>query len=339
MSHFRKTACRGTLPLIAAVAISAATTATASERSKIWIKSSLDGTAQPSYLILPEGFDPHGKPVPLLVSLHSWSRDLEYRSWRMEQSADERGWIYLFPNFRGPNQHPDACGSLKAQQDILDAVAWVKARYPVDADRVYLAGASGGGHMTLLMAGRHPEVWAAASAYVGISDLASWHKRHADGRYGKMMRLSCGGAPGDSPQVDREYRARSPLTHLQRAVRVALDINTGIHDGHTGSVPIRHSLDAFNVIARAGGHEPIREEEITQLSRRNGRLEKPLEGDLAEDAAYGRRIYLRRYAGPARVTVFEGGHEFLPDAAVAWLENKVRRSQKAEGKPAAAGGP
>ena len=256
--------------------------------------------------------------------LHSWSRDGEYRDWDMEQLAERRGWIYLFPNFRGSNQHPDACGSPKAQQDILDAVAWAKVNYPVDEDRVYLVGASGGGHMTLLMAGRHPEVWAAASAYVGISDLAAWHKLHAGDRYGEMLRLSCGGAPGDSPEVDRQFRQRSPLTHLHRAADVALDINTGIHDGHTGSVPIRHSLDAFNVIARAGNYPPITEDEIQQLSRPDGRLEQPRESDLADDPTYGRAIYLRRQAGPVRVTVFEGGHEFLPAAAASWLDGKVR---------------
>jgi poly(3-hydroxybutyrate) depolymerase len=296
----------------------------AGERAKVWIKSSIDGTSQPSYVILPEGFDPQGPPVPLLVALHSWSRDLEYRGWTMERLAEERGWIYLFPNFRGPNQHPDACGSLKAQQDILDAVAWAKATYRVDGIRVYLVGASGGGHMTMLMVGRHPEVWAAASAWVGISDLAAWHKLHARGRYGQMMRLSCGGAPGDSPQVDRQYRERSPITHIHRAVNVALDLNTGIKDGHEGSVPIRHTLDAFNAIARAAGCEPISEEEIQQLSRPDGRLKHPRETDQVTDSSYGRQIHLRRHAGGVRVTVFEGGHEILPHAAVAWLEKKVR---------------
>jgi acetyl esterase/lipase len=39
-------------------------------------------------------------------------------------------------------------------QDILDAVAWARDSYPVDPQRVYLTGASGGGHMTLLMVRR-----------------------------------------------------------------------------------------------------------------------------------------------------------------------------------------
>jgi dipeptidyl aminopeptidase/acylaminoacyl peptidase len=291
----------------------------AGERRKVFIKSTVDGTPQPSYVILPKGFDPEGKSVPLIVALHSWSGDLEQRRQDREQLAERRGWIYLAPNFRGRNDNPAACGSQLAQQDILDAVEWAQEKYPIDKRRVYLTGASGGGHMTMLMAGRHPDVWAAASAWVGISDLAAWHKKHADTRYGEMMRRSCGGAPGDSAEVDKQYRARSPLTHLHRAVNVPLDIAAGVHDGYTGSVPIRHSLDAFNMIAKAAKSTTISEDEIKQISRKNGRLDKPLASDQVKDASFGREIYLRRTANKARVTIFEGGHEGIATAAIEWL--------------------
>jgi dipeptidyl aminopeptidase/acylaminoacyl peptidase len=259
------------------------------------------------------------------VSLHSWSGDVEQRNEPLEQLVAKRGWIYLFPHFRGQNNHPDACGSQKAQQDILDAVVWARERYPVDPSRIYLTGSSGGGHMTMLMVGCHPEVWAAASAWVGISDLVAWHERHANGRYGEMLRQSCGGAPGDGVEVDRQYRERSPITHLDRAEDVPLDIAAGIHDGHEGSVPIRQSLNAFNVLARAAGAAPISEDEIAQLSRKNGRLKRPSPTDQIDDPSFGRKIYLRRYANRARITIFEGGHEGLPEATVAWLGRHSKR--------------
>jgi dipeptidyl aminopeptidase/acylaminoacyl peptidase len=296
-------------------------------RRKVMIRSTADETDQPCYVTLPASFNSKQPAVPLLVSLHSWSGDVEQRSasqQMLEEMAVERGWIHLFPHFRGPNSHPDACGSVKAQQDILDAVAWAKAQYPVDPRRIYLTGSSGGGHMTMLMAGRHPHIWAAASAWVGISDLAAWHQLHADDRYGAMLRASCGGAPGQSPEIDEQYRARSPLTHLARVIDVPLDIAAGIHDGHRGSVPIRHSLDAFNEIANAVGGRTISDEEIRQLSQPNGRLEQPHPSDQASDTDLGRSIFLRRRAGKARVTIFEGGHEGLPSPAIAWLEQHVR---------------
>lgn len=310
--------------LVAAVTIAGTVRLEAGQRTKVSIKSTVDGTDQPCYVILPDGFDVTGEPVPLLVSLHTWSGNVEQRNLPLEQLADQRGWIYLFPHFRGPNSNPDACGSVKAQQDILDAVVWAQAKYPVDPKRIYLTGVSGGGYMTMLMVGCHPDIWSAASAWVGISDLAAWHERHAKSRYGAMVRESCGGAPGDSEAVDRQYRERSPITHLHRAKDVPLEIAAGIHDGHKGSVPIRHSLEAFNAIARAAGATPVSEEEIVQLSRKDGRLDNPLPSDLVEDPTLGRKIYLRRRAGPVRVTIFEGGHEGIAAAAIAWLERHAK---------------
>ena len=177
--------------------------------------------------------------------------------------------------------------------------------------------------MTMQMVGCHPDVWTAASAWVGISDLASWHGKHANDRYGDMMRKVCGGAPGDSKAVDEQYRLRSPLTHLPRAAKVALDISAGVHDGHTGSVPVRHSLDAFNAIAKAAGGKQISETEIAQISRQNGRLDQPTATDQVFDRSFGRQIHLRRHAGRARVNIFEGGHEGIEAAAIAWLEKHV----------------
>jgi hypothetical protein len=235
----------------------------------------------------------------------------------------QRGWICIYPNFRGRNDNPMACGSLAAQQDILDAVTWAKKHYKINSRRVYLTGVSGGGHMTMLMAGCHPEVWTAASAWVGISDLASWHGKHSQDRYGEMMRSVCGGAPGDSDLIDKQYRLRSPLTHLHRAAKVALDISAGVHDGHTGSVPVRHSLAAFNTIAKAARGKQITEAEIGQISRKEGRLDKPTPSDQVVDPSFGRQIHLRRHAGRARVTIFEGGHEGIEAAAIAWLEKHV----------------
>ena len=312
------------LLLVAAFGLAGQSLLRAGERMKIQVTSTVDGTEQPSYLILPEGFDSDGEPVPLLVSLHTWSGNVEQAQPDMEKEADQRGWIYLYPHFRGPNQRPDACGSLKARQDILDAMDWVMKRYPIDTRRVYLTGASGGGHMSMLMAGRYPDRWTAVSAWVGISDLAAWEKRHSNDNYGAMVRASCGGVPADGPPVAKQYRNRSPLSWLHRAVALPMDLAAGVHDGHRGSVPVRHTLDAFNVVAKAQGAPLITEEELAQISRANGRLRNPLPSDLKQDPTYGRAIYLRRTAGKTRVTIFEGGHERLAQAAAEWLARQVK---------------
>jgi dipeptidyl aminopeptidase/acylaminoacyl peptidase len=293
-------------------------------REEIQITSTKDGTEQPSYLILPKGHDAQSDPVPLVVSLHPWSANIDGgRNEDLEALVFEKGWIYLWPHFRGRNNTPEAMGSELAQQDILDAVAWTRENYPVDGERIYLTGRSGGGHMTMLMCGRYPDVWTAAVAWVGISDLAAWHDTHKDGNYGKMIRQSVG-APGESESIDAELAARSPLTHLSKARDVALHIAAGRHDGHTGSVPISHSLNAFNEIARANGTDLITEDEIAQMLRPDGHLDTPTAHDQVTDAAFGKEIFLRRQAGNAMVTVFEGGHTGIATATMDWFEGGRR---------------
>lgn len=315
------------LTLVFAFRAPSVTAADVPPLTKISVLSTLDGIAQPSLLWLPESAQTTARP--LLVSLHSWSADYTQDRSRWHAEAVNRDWIYLQPNFRGINDHPQACGSRLARQDILDATDWVIEHHKVDTSRVYLAGVSGGGHMSLLMAARHPQRFSAVSPWVGISDLAEWYRFHTLGqptRYARMMSACCGGPPGRSEQTDREYHERSSIHFLQQAVGLPLDINAGVLDGKTGSVPIHHSLRAFNVIAEASGHETIPEREMDLLWER-GRLLEPQPGDETPDPTYGRDILLRRQAGAARVTIFDGTHEALPSAACEWLAQQSRKTK------------
>lgn len=146
-----------------------------------------------------------------------------------------------------------------------------------------------------------------------------------------MIAASCGGAPGASDEVDRQYHERSSIHYLQQAVGLPLDINAGVLDGKTGSVPIHHSLRAFNVVAAAGGYDTIAEPEMDALWE-HGRLPEPQPGDETPDASYGRDILLRRQAGAARVTIFDGTHEALPTAACEWLSQQSRPTSSSKVK-------
>ena len=157
----------------------------------------------------------------------------------------------------------------------------------------------------------HPAVM--MSAVVGIPHPEWGEAVHAE----VLLR------PGASVEVDREYRERSPIFFLQNAVELPLDICAGVKDGKTGSVPIHHSLRAFNVVAEAGGHATIPAATMDELWGQ-GRLTSPQPEDEVEDPTYERAILLRRQAGKARVTIFDGGHEALPAAACDWLARQSR---------------
>jgi pimeloyl-ACP methyl ester carboxylesterase len=265
-------------------------------------------------------------PTALFVFLHSWSSDYTQDNEKWLRACAERGWIWLHPNFRGINQSPQACGSKFARQDILDAIDHACTLWQVDRERIYLAGVSGGGHMSLLMAGHHPDRFSAISSWVGPTDLAEWHRFHTPdgkpGKYAKMIQKSMGGAPGTSSEIDAEYRDRSPVFHLHQATALPVSIWAGVEDGHSGSVPVSHSLRAFNSICRGLQQPEISDQEIQQLVT-DRRLRQPLATDTAADAELGREIFLRRHAGSSMVTIFAGGHESLPPAALAWLSRQT----------------
>ena len=285
------------------------------------LKSTGDGTTQPFYW-----YDPgREEPVPLIVALHSWGASCHWN--KPAESVCEycrkHGWAMLYPNFRGPNIRPEACGSDLAVQDILDTIAWAKTERKIDADRVYIIGGSGGGYMTLLMAGRFPEVFAGAAAFCPITDLARWHadstlrKNH----YAGNIAAACGGLP-DECQL--EYQKRSALTYMgnARANKVPIYIVTGIHDGHTGSVPVGHAIRAYNALA--DGPDRISEADIAYIEEKES-VPDALRFN-GNDPFYDQeaRIHFRATSANVRLTLFEAGHNGNYPAGLDFLSRQVK---------------
>ncbi len=295
--------------------------------AEIQVTSSKDGTSQPAFFLKAEAKEAR----PLLVGLHTWSGDYKqttngtvYARWALQN-----GWHFIYPNFRGPNHTPAALGSDLAVSDVVDAVNYAKTQATVDTQRIYLIGVSGGGHMALLLAGRHPEIWAGVSAWCGISDIAAWHSEHLKAgqpdKYARDIEAAVGGSPQESEARLNEARKRSPLTWLKAAGAVPLDINHGIHDGRTGSVPFRHSLYAYNEVVPATARL-----EESAIRRYYDEQKLPVGWAMpAGDALYSSHpVLFRNQQGNARVTLFEGGHEILYTPALNWL------AQQRQGQPA-----
>ncbi|MCB1066174.1 MAG: prolyl oligopeptidase family serine peptidase [Verrucomicrobiae bacterium] len=262
-----------------------------------------------------------GVRAPLLVALHTWSGDYrqvggeaKYAEW-----CQQNGWVFIHPNFRGPNRTPEAMGSDLMVADIRAAVEWAKSQASVDETRIYAIGVSGGGHATQLLAGRTPEIWAGISSWCGISDITAWHAdttAAGRGNYAKDIEKSLGGVPDASEAIKADARHRSPVTWLKNAGGVPLDLNHGIEDGRSGSVPFVHSLKAWNAVVPES--ERLTDAEMaafyeTQKAPASG-------GEAIQDDLYGDRPpVFRKTHGNTRVTIFQGGHEIVHEAALNWL--------------------
>lgn len=288
------------------------------------IPSTADGSQQPAYFYPAEGSEAR----PLIISLHTWSNGYDQRD-TLAWIAVERNFNYIHPDFRGPNNRPEACGSDLAIQDIEDAIAYALEHGPVDRSQIHVVGVSGGGYATLLtyMNSTHPV--RTFSAWVPISNLIDWYYESV----GRQQRYA-----QDIAQVTNPKRAaaddyaigtieayrRSPIfmsTPTDLRNNSTLYLFAGIHDGYEGSVPITHSLKFYNKVV--GDFDPeatdamvSTEQMLSLLERRNSNISHP------KDLERGMVHFQQAYQDKVQVVIFEGGHELLPGVALQMVKEE-----------------
>jgi dienelactone hydrolase len=289
---------------------------------EVRITSSRDRSAQPALWLPPSG----GGPRPLLVVLHSWSTGYEniagspYAQW-----AQQRGWAMIQPDFRGPFDRPQATGSDLAVQDVLDAVDFASRDPGVDRERVFAIGFSGGGLMSLLLAGRHPERFAGLVSWVPIDDLAAWYEysRSADPRYAEEIAASCGGDPTAVAAALAQCERRSPRAYLDKARKARIPVYIG-HGLADTVVPPDHALRAFNRLARPEDAIPP---DVVAAAARNELPAGSLGSVRAPTffRAPDPRVVFARRSGPVTVVLFEGEHDMVYHPGLEWMVGLARR--------------
>lgn len=204
-------------------------------QEEIYIRSSMDGTMQPSLFFRAETREKR----PLLVALHTWSHNRTNQIQYLLKFAEEQDFNLLLPEFRGPNLKSNpyakqACGSVYAKQDIKDAIDHIKATECVDENNIFLVGLSGGGHMAMLMAGFCPAYFKAIAAFVPISDLRTW--REESPHYTEHIDHCCSESP-------KEMFDRSPIKYINEIAKANLKIFHGKFDS---VVPVSQSIRFYN---------------------------------------------------------------------------------------------
>nr|MBA3374872.1 S9 family peptidase [Actinomycetota bacterium] len=141
-----------------------------------------DGKQVPAILYTPRDIAP-GERLPALVHVHGgptgqWLRGFD----PFAQFLADRGLVVLEPNIRGSTGYGvdfrDAAIKDWGGADLEDVAAgaeYLKTLPYVDPDRLAVFGGSYGGFMTFIAATKKPDLWRAAVAWVGVSDLhAMW---------------------------------------------------------------------------------------------------------------------------------------------------------------------
>lgn len=276
------------------------------------LPSSADGQMQNAFA----RFTTAATAQPLIVSLHTWSGGYDQPD-PLAAEAKLRNWNYIHPDFRGPNRRPEAAGSALALADLEDAIRFMLQNRLVDSSQVHIIGVSGGGYMTLMAYMNLSLPIKSFQAWVPIADLNDWYAETlARGLpYAKDLEAIAG---DDSASRAGLLENRSPMHQRWRAGMrqgSTLRIFAGVHDGYTGSVPIRHSIVFFNRIAGMLHPEQrnlqVSDSLLICLLAQRGLPSAPAFPKLA-----GRKIHLHRSAEGIELTLFEGTHEMLPSVAL-----------------------
>lgn len=137
--------------------------------------SEVDDTDQPYAIYLPPNFDSSAE-YPLVISLHGAGSNHRLNLRRVfgksnrEDENDVEASRY-FPEWEDVNYivaSPYTRGTMGyrgiAEKDVMDVLADVKRRFPIDENRIYLTGLSMGGGGSLWIGLTRPDIWAAIAA-------------------------------------------------------------------------------------------------------------------------------------------------------------------------------
>jgi predicted peptidase len=294
--------------------------------TKGYLRSKSDGNTQVFYYYKTSKM----KKQPLVVQLHSWSFPADsLRTEGLSQVAIGKDYNYIFPDFRGVNNHIKACCSEYAIADIDEAIDWALANLPVDKKKIYVAGFSGGGFATLSMYMRSKHQIAAFSAWASISDLSVWYEQGMErkNKYPAEI-VKC---TNETDSFDTlKAKERSPLffkTPVKKRKNAALQIFAGIHDGHTGSVPISHSILFYNKVL-TDFNEPDKGKYVSEADLEVMIKTQKFESPNIQGKIGNRTVHYKKASRGIQLTVFEGGHEMLSDAVIDLIENALVKTNR-----------
>jgi dipeptidyl aminopeptidase/acylaminoacyl peptidase len=193
-----------------------------------------DGLRLNGYLTLPNAGA--GKlPMVLLVHGGPYLRDV----WGFNSTHQwlaNRGYAVLSVNYRGSTGFGKAFVTAadrewggRMHDDLIDAVDWAVAQGIADPKRVGFYGASYGGYSALTAATRTPEVFACIVDLFGISNLITFMATIPP-YWGPWFSIWKNRLGDPATEAGRAFLTeRSPLTHIDRAVRPIL-IAQGMQD-------------------------------------------------------------------------------------------------------------
>ena len=213
-----------------------------------------DGQSIPAILYTPKGLAP-GEKLPAIVHVHGGPTGQWFRGFDpFAQFLVDRGYVVIEPNIRGSTGYGvkfrDAAIKDWGGADLEDVAAaadYLRTLPYVDGSRLVVFGGSYGGFMTFIAATKKPDIWRAAIAWVGISDLHKmWDESKEHFRY--FLREQMG-----DPEKDRAlWRDRSAIEFADQLKAKLLMVH-GVNDPRCPVSQSRTFRDKLVALGRREG--------------------------------------------------------------------------------------
>jgi len=184
------------------------------------------------YTLIYKPKDAGEEKLPVVVIPHGGPTGQYYRNFsKIAQLLTDRGYVVLLPNVRGSTGYGVEFRDMNIKdwgggdlKDIAAGVDHLKSLSYVDPGRIGIYGASYGGYMTYIATVKKPELWRAACAHVGITDLLSLYENSMS-HFKYYLQQEMG-----DPEKDKElWKDRSALYHAEN-LRCPILIIQGLND-------------------------------------------------------------------------------------------------------------
>ena len=213
------------------------------EPEDIWFENS-DGVLIHGWLIKPPGFE-ENKKYPLVMQIHGGPHVLYgYTFFHEMHLLASKGYCVLYTNPRGSQGYGEKFAEairphwgIPDNRDQLEFLDHIVSRGFIEENRIYLAGGSYGGYMTVLLISE-TDRFKAAAAQRSVTNLTSLFGMSD---FGYCFRFAVGGVPWEVPELYNKY---SPLYNVK-------NINTPlliIHSEQDYRAPIAEADQLFTAM-------------------------------------------------------------------------------------------
>ncbi|MEN3047244.1 MAG: S9 family peptidase [Candidatus Caldarchaeales archaeon] len=210
---------------------------------------SFDGLEVPAFLLLHGGLRDRRACVVWAHGGPWWEVADEWNA--AIQAISAAGFHVLCPNFRGSTGYGAEFERMNVGDpgggdlmDVLHGVEFLRSEGLLDDDRVAIVGASYGGFMTFLAMVKHPEVWRAGAAIVGVTDWEEMY-RLSDAAFRNFIEQLLG-KPEERPEL---FRDRSPISFVHR-IRAPILVWHRANDSRCPLQPVAKFVERLRELGR-----------------------------------------------------------------------------------------